>query len=100
MTLSVFQCNDCDHTLFPARYLCPSCGGADWRSVPIPQGIVSEATVVRQRVGQPNAAPLYLASVISMAGPIVIARSGAALHAGDVVNLTIDAAGAILASRI
>ncbi|VVE71031.1 hypothetical protein PCA31118_03734 [Pandoraea captiosa] len=100
MTLSVFQCNQCDHTLFPARYLCPNCGSADWQRVPFAQGTVAEATVVHQRVGQPNAAPLHLASVVSSAGPIVIARSDAALHAGDVVRLTIDAGGAIVASPI
>ncbi|AJC16002.1 Zn-ribbon domain-containing OB-fold protein [Pandoraea sputorum] len=100
MTLSVFQCNACDHTLFPARYLCPRCGGADWRGVSFAQGTVTEATVVHQRVGQPNAAPLHLASVVSAAGPVVIARSEAALHAGDVVRLTIDSAGAIVASPL
>lgn len=100
MTLSIFQCTECDHTLFPARYLCPNCGGADWRGVPFTQGTVTEATVVHQRVGQSNAGPLHLASVVSSAGPIVIARSDVALHAGDIVRLTLDAGGAIVASPI
>ncbi|MBN4666520.1 rubredoxin [Pandoraea nosoerga] len=99
MTLSAFQCTACNHTLFPARYFCPNCGGADWQSVPLGVGTVAETTVVRQRVGLPNAAPLHLASVLSVAGPVVIARSAAALHAGDVVRLTVDSAGAIVAER-
>ncbi|VVE71696.1 hypothetical protein PAN31117_04141 [Pandoraea anapnoica] len=100
MTLSVFRCNACHHTLFPARYLCPNCGAADWRGAPFTQGTVTEATVVHQRVGQSNAAPLHLASVVSSDGPIVIARSEAALHAGDMVRLTLDSGGSIVASPI
>ncbi|HEV3105546.1 MAG TPA: zinc ribbon domain-containing protein [Trinickia sp.] len=102
MTLKVFRCRQCGTTLFPARYFCPSCGCGEWEACVSERGIVAEATVVRHRIAASagDDAQVYLASVVTDRGPIVIARLDAAAQSGDAVNLEMDASNRILARRI
>jgi uncharacterized protein len=88
--LSILRCNACGEALFPARYRCPHCGDATWTSEPAARGVVEESTVVRHRVGAQGSGDVHLASVRTQAGPVVIARSVAALRAGEAVSLAID----------
>ncbi|MCG5077872.1 zinc ribbon domain-containing protein [Paraburkholderia tagetis] len=92
--LVIPRCNACGEALFPARYRCPRprCGAADWTSEPAAGGAVEETTVVRHRVGAQGAGDVYLSSVRTQAGPVVIARSDTALREGERVALTIDEA--------
>jgi len=82
MTLQVYCCTACGQTLFPARFLCPGCGGESWTAVPCANGRIAESTVVRLRVsGQTEAGVngnVHLASVETDRGPIVIAMIDAA----------------------
>jgi uncharacterized OB-fold protein len=77
MTLQAYCCQTCGHTLFPARLLCPACGGASWTRVPCENGRIAESTVVRARVGVQAEGGgddnTTLASVETDLGPIVIA---------------------------
>jgi uncharacterized protein len=100
MSLNVFRCTHCGTTLFPARYLCPACGGGEWTECDASRGTVSAATVVRYRVAAQSGADILLASVRTQAGPTVIARIDAALEPGDTVSLTLDAEHRIRASRV
>lgn len=99
MSINVFRCTHCDTTLFPARYLCPSCGGAEWSAFEAEGGTVTAATAVRRRVGADNGGDIHLASVATEAGPIVIARLDAPVEIGDVVSLALDAQHRIVARR-
>jgi uncharacterized protein len=97
MTLKVFRCKQCGRMLFPARYFCVICGGAEWDEHVVERGTVAEATVVRHRIGEQQRGDVHLASVATSAGPIVIARLDQATPAGDEVYLEIDEANRILA---
>ncbi|WP_322047916.1 Zn-ribbon domain-containing OB-fold protein [Paraburkholderia sp. J67] len=99
-TLDVHQCTQCGKTLFPARYFCPACGGANWRRYVAQTGTVMETTIVRHRAGAPGAAPLYLATVHTDAGPAVIACSATPLADKTRVSLMVDAAHRIVASAL
>lgn len=100
MTLNVFQCKQCGATLFPARYFCPACGGAEWGTRTVECGTVAESTVVRHRIGAQAGDDVHLASVLTSVGPIVIARLDNAMQAGDAVRLEIDDAHRVLAHAI
>jgi uncharacterized OB-fold protein len=95
MTLKVFQCTQCGATLFPARYFCPACGGGQWRECAVERGTLAESTVMRHRVGTQGAGDVHLASVVTSAGPIVIARLESAMQFGDAVRLNLDDAGRV-----
>ncbi|HEX7911877.1 MAG TPA: zinc ribbon domain-containing protein [Paraburkholderia sp.] len=96
MTLKVFQCAQCGLALFPARYFCPACGGGQWRDCVVEHGTVAESTVVRHRVGTHGDGDMRLASVVTSAGPIVIARLEDALRSGDAVSLDVDDTGRVI----
>jgi uncharacterized OB-fold protein len=95
MTLKVFQCMQCEVTLFPARYFCPACGGGEWRECMVQRGTLAESTVVRHRVGAQDAGDVHLASVVTSAGPIVVARLDHAMQYGDAVSLDVDDTGRV-----
>ncbi|TDY15809.1 hypothetical protein B0G81_8910 [Paraburkholderia sp. BL6665CI2N2] len=99
MSIKVFRCTQCGATLFPARYLCPSCGGAEWSALDAESGTVTAATVVRYRVGADSSGGVPLASVATQAGPIVVARLDSPAEIGDTVNLALDAQHRIVARR-
>lgn len=100
MTLKVFQCTQCETTLFPARYFCPACGGGQWRECTVERGILAESTVVRHRVGAQGDGDLHLASVVTSAGPIVIARLEDAMQSGTAVSLDVDDAGRVICRAV
>lgn len=100
MIFHVFQCKQCGTALFPARYGCPACGGAEWVERAVEGGFIAESTVVSHRVGAEGGHDVHLASVVTSAGPIVIARLDRAMRSGDAVRLDIDDAGRILAHGI
>lgn len=90
MKLTVYQCSQCDKALFPARYFCPNCGGAKWQELVTEAGKIEEVTVVRHRVGAEGSKDLHLATVRTVAGPVVIARLDRVMHVGDAVQLQLD----------
>ncbi|SAL51354.1 hypothetical protein AWB70_04187 [Caballeronia cordobensis] len=100
MTLKVFQCKECGSTVFPARYVCFGCGGAEWRERVAERGTIDELTTVRRRIGAQDGSDVLLASVTTDAGPIVIARLERAMRAGDAVRLAIDEQNRVLALPI
>ena len=100
MTLKVFQCEHCGSTVFPARYLCFECGGAEWRERVAERGCVDELTTVRRRVGAQDGGDVGIASVTTDAGPIVIARLEGVVRAGEAVRLAIDEQNRVLALPI
>ncbi|MFX1675709.1 zinc ribbon domain-containing protein [Paraburkholderia sp. A2WS-5] len=95
--LEVFRCTACGATLFPARYLCPACGGARWTKPVVSGGTVLAATTVSHRVGASEPGTVHLASVRTDAGPVVIARLEAAASEGEAVLLEVDEESRILA---
>lgn len=97
MTLKVSQCETCGSTLFPSRYFCPACGGSEWSERVVLDGTVGESTVVRHRVGADDVREVYLASVITSAGPVVVARLDQPLESGSAVRLEMDGENRILA---
>ena len=74
-----------------------ACGGADWDEHGVERGTIAETTVVRHRAGAQQGADVYLASVATCVGPVVIARLDQAMSAGAAVRLEIDDANRILA---
>jgi uncharacterized OB-fold protein len=100
MTLKVFQCMQCGAKLFPARYFCPACGGCQWRECTVERGIVAESTVVQHRVGAQGPGDVHLASVVTSAGPIVIARLEDAMQSGEAVILDVDDAGRLIGRAV
>lgn len=96
-TLTIFRCRACGEAVFPARYRCPRCGAADWTDEAASRGVIEESTVVRHRVGAQGGGDVYLASVRTEAGAVVIARLDAPARAGERVRLTIDEAMRVLA---
>lgn len=89
-TLEVFRCTACGTTLFPARYFCPACGGAQFAALAATRGTVIAATAVLHRVGAQAGGDLHLASVATEEGPIVVARLDQAAVAGATVALDVD----------
>ncbi|MFK4446111.1 putative OB-fold protein [Caballeronia udeis] len=99
MSLTVSSCIRCGTTVFPARYLCPVCGGAEWSEIEAARGTVTALTVVRHRVGAHNSGGVHLASVAMQAGPTVIACLKSVAEKGDAVCLALDEQHRIVASR-
>lgn len=87
--LPVSSCSTCGHAVFPARLLCPRCGGSDWAITEVHEGVVDEATVVRRAAGGPLPAPVQLGTVRVACGPVVLARlePGTAAEEGASVRL-------------
>jgi uncharacterized OB-fold protein len=85
--LPISVCLACGHAVFPARLLCPRCGGAEWRDEEVRSGVVEEATVLERAPGGPVTAPVPLGSVGLEGGVVVVARLEAGLAPGDSVRL-------------
>jgi uncharacterized OB-fold protein len=81
------RCTRCGAELFPAPLLCPRCGGARWRTVRAPRGIVEETTTVHQAVGVGQGRPRHLATVRLPGGGRLIAALDEALPPGTRVRL-------------
>ena len=100
MNLDITQCAQCGLKLFPARYFCPACGSNEWTRHVAGSGTVMESTVVRHRKGDQGAYAVYLATVRTSEGPMVIARLDAPVRDGTSVRLEIDDAHRIVAHAL
>jgi uncharacterized OB-fold protein len=72
--LPVSTCSNCGHAVFPARLLCPRCGGSGWTISEVDDGVVEDATVVRRAPGGPLPASVSLGTVRVEGGILVPAR--------------------------
>jgi uncharacterized OB-fold protein len=84
--LSVFRCSHCDTVYFPRPSLCARCGTGGFIATNGSTGTVAEQTVVRHRAGQSGGAS-HLATILTHAGPVVIAAMDAPLENGDAVHV-------------
>ena len=98
MNLAAFECMRSAVTVFPRRYFCRGSGGGDWRDVDAGEGTIDETTRVRHRAGAGGRPTTLLATVITCAGPAVIAKLEAPAVRGERVRLRVDANGAIVAA--
>ena len=89
---SVFRCVQCDHRVFPARFLCPKCHGDGFEAEVCASGVVTELT--RSALSGEEAGVYMLATVASDAGPVLIARVlDEAVQRGDRVALVLRDGG-------
>jgi uncharacterized protein len=88
------RCRSCGHVVFPARLLCPRCGGSGWDEAVALTGVVEEVTVRRPM-------DITLASVRSDLGPVLTTRwPGGELAEGTAVELRLEPSGRITSRRI
>jgi uncharacterized protein len=85
--LPVTTCSACGHAVFPARLLCPRCGGSEWRRSDVAEGVVEDSTVLRRAPGAPALDPVSLGSVRVAGGVVVIARIETGVENGAAVQL-------------
>ncbi|PXW27536.1 hypothetical protein [Paraburkholderia caballeronis] len=97
--LTVFECAACGHREFPRPLLCPACGGMQFVAADAGRGRVEEVTALHRRSADGDELA-WLATVLTGAGPRVIARLDDAPGQGAVVALRIDADGAIRAEPV
>ena len=89
---SVFRCVQCDHRMFPVRFLCPKCHGNEFEAEVCASGVVTELT--RSALSGEEAGIYMLATVASDAGPLLIARVlDEAVQRGDRVALVLRDGG-------
>jgi uncharacterized OB-fold protein len=91
-------CSFCGHACFPPRRLCHRCGGADWNSLGVASGIVEEGTIVHHQADGAMAKPVFLASVRTQVGVLLLARFDAEVERGMAVRLAVAESGAIVGS--
>ncbi len=94
--VAIQACAFCGHTCFPARLLCHRCGGADWNVLGVASGIVEEGTVVHHQADGAMASPIFLASVRTQPGVLLLARFDQEVERGFVVSLAVAESGAIV----
>ncbi len=89
---SVFRCVQCDHRVFPERFLCPTCHGDEFEAEECSSGVVTELT--RSASSGEGAERYMLATVASDAGPMLIARVlDETMQRGDKVALVLRDGG-------
>ena len=79
MSVTVQKCQKCEGRWFPARLMCPRCGGADLAPVTVERGVVEQLT---------HLGDVVIASVACDPEPRLVARLFGPAEAGDVVDLT------------
>ncbi|KUN29673.1 hypothetical protein AQJ23_02635 [Streptomyces antibioticus] len=79
MSVLVQNCRTCGGQWFPARLLCPRCGGADLAPRSIERGTVEQLT---------HLGDVVIASVACDPEPLLVARLHGPVEVGDVVELT------------
>jgi uncharacterized protein len=95
--MNVFACVACAQVDFPRRLLCPSCGSDEFLEVDATQGSVEDVTTLHHRAGKAGGEVAYIATVLTQAGPRVIARLERLLEPGTVVSLRLESDGAMTA---
>jgi hypothetical protein len=88
--LPLQRCDACSLAVFPPRLACPICGGRRWREEHTDGGVAEQVTVVRHALGHDGGDPHGLASVLTDAGPLVIAGTDPGLSPGSRVELWRD----------
>jgi uncharacterized OB-fold protein len=83
----VSMCSACGLAVFPARLRCPRCGGSEWATTEVVEGVVEDATAVRRAPGGPLPAPVQVGAVRVAGGPLVLARLEPGTAAGASVRL-------------
>jgi uncharacterized OB-fold protein len=81
--VTVAVCLSCGHAAFPARALCPRCGGREWRAERADTGVVEDVTS-RARDGK---ASIHLAEVRTGPGPLMVVRCREGTRRGEAVAL-------------
>lgn len=79
MSVTVQSCQKCGGQWFPARLLCPRCGGADLAPVSVERGAVEQLT---------HLGDVVIASVACDPEPLLVARLHGLVAPSDVVELT------------
>jgi uncharacterized OB-fold protein len=97
--IELAACTGCGAAFFPARLICPRCGGSGWSAQVVREGVVEETTCVRHAIGTPDGEPRVLATVRLPAGQRVVAGLDHQLPRGSRVELS-ELDGAILASAL
>jgi uncharacterized OB-fold protein len=95
--VTIDACSFCGHACFPARLLCHRCGGADWNSFAVRDGLIEERTMVHHQADAAAPETVFLASVRTAAGVLLLARLPREFERGTPVSLAVAAGGAILA---
>lgn len=95
--LEIFCCADCGTPAYPARRLCPACGAGRWQAADASQGVIDDVTVMRHRAGADAQADVILSTVVTHAGPTVIAALDEVLARGTSVELDRAADGRLSA---
>jgi uncharacterized OB-fold protein len=80
VSLNVFVCESCGRAVFPHRFLCPDCGGREWRKEPVESGMLEAAAEREVRVG----------AVRTPLGPLAISRIETDAASGAEVALDQD----------
>lgn len=96
--MNVFACVACAQVDFPRRLLCPSCGCDEFVEVEACKGRVEDVTTLHHRAGKAGGDIAYIATVLTQAGPRVIARLERLFEPGAVVSLRVESEGAIVGS--
>jgi uncharacterized OB-fold protein len=96
--VTIHACSFCGHACFPPRRLCHRCGGADWNSLGVASGIVEEVTIVHHQVDAATPNPIFLASVRTQVGVLLLARFDTEVERGTPVRLAVADSGAICGS--
>ncbi len=99
-----FRCTGCGHVVYPRRLVCSRCHADDWAEVAVERGVVEESTTRLHRThedkrdvigGWTARHPVVLASVRTDLGLVVIARVGAEVDRGTVVQLSAASGGVV-----
>jgi uncharacterized protein len=97
--LPVWSCRSCATALFPQRPVCPRCWSTDLQQTRARRGTVEQITVREHRPRERRRPPVggwddrlvvWVASVRTAAGPVVIAWCPEELQPGDAVELGIS----------
>jgi uncharacterized OB-fold protein len=83
----VWRCSVCGHAVFPARVLCLRCGGDEWESREVDEGVVDEATLVRRAPGGSLPVPVAVGSVRLEGDVLVVARLEPGMEEGRSIRL-------------
>jgi uncharacterized OB-fold protein len=67
------RCVACGAGFFPARLICPRCGGAEWHTDAVCDGVVEQTTTVRHAAGHKEWQPRHIASVRTSDGQLIVA---------------------------